>query len=289
VRLAASYLGFLSFLCFACGSRAAIFDADDRQYVSTAPGSVYSPIGMVSGSELWRARRGTGFLVDECDVLTAQHIVYDDDHPLGKRLKFVGAPGTPEQMASFGTVVAAGGLPADTAEQQSGQRDRDWMLLRLDRCLGASLGYVKLNDQEPGAADGVQNAGYPDDRNWRKGLTIDPSCEITDTFSRSVRGTSCAALPGNSGGPVFRIVRADGRPRLEVMAIVVAGYNWRRPVAYRADLSNWTVPVEAILPRIRPFIASSAFVFEAAKSAAPAPWFRAGTESSGSIAKASVP
>jgi len=242
---------------------------------------------MVSGNGLWRARRGTGFLVDECHVLTAQHILYG--HPVGKRLKFVGAAGTPEQMASFGTVVVAGGLPAGTAEQQSGQRDRDWMLLRLDKCLGASLGYVKLYNEEAGVADGMQDAGYPDDRNWRKGLTIDPSCTITGTFSRFIRGTSCAALPGNSGGPVFRIVQSDGRPRLKVMAMVVAGYVWKQPVPYRLDLSNWSVPMQTILPRIRPFIASSAGAFDTTKSAAPAPPLRQRTESSGSIAQASVP
>src|SRR5919107_103863 len=48
---------------------AAVFDGDDRISFSPRSGNLYAPIGRILGD----GRAGTGFLVGQCHVLTAQH------------------------------------------------------------------------------------------------------------------------------------------------------------------------------------------------------------------------
>src|SRR5437763_12216133 len=85
----------------AAPSQSAIFDRDDRQYVSTAQGSPYAPIGKVIHGTLiyhW----STGVLVDECNVLTSQDAYGTGQTPIGRRLNFKAAMGTPQQVSSRG-------------------------------------------------------------------------------------------------------------------------------------------------------------------------------------------
>src|SRR5437763_571513 len=86
-------------------SHSTIFDRDDRQYVSTAPGSPYAPIGRVIQRGLVYNKLSTGFLVDECNVLTSQSVFGNGQTPVGRRLTFKAAVGTPQQVSSKGTVI----------------------------------------------------------------------------------------------------------------------------------------------------------------------------------------
>src|SRR6476469_8389468 len=93
-------------------AHSSIFDTDDRQYVSPAVGSAFSPVGLVvAGGPLspWISHT-TGFLVDDCHILTSQGVLGYGQAPLGKRLTFGTGIGTPEQQSTKGTVIAAGGL-----------------------------------------------------------------------------------------------------------------------------------------------------------------------------------
>src|SRR5438270_1621974 len=161
-------------------SQSAIFDRDDRQYVSTAQGSPYAPIGKVIHGTLiyhW----STGVLVDECNVLTSQDAYGIGRAPIGRRLNFKAAMGTPQQVSTKRTVVAVGGYePTYTVKERSALGVRDWLLLRLDKCVGASLGYatLKTGPYSPYEFQNVQSAGYPM-RRHSKDLTLDPACSIT--------------------------------------------------------------------------------------------------------------
>jgi V8-like Glu-specific endopeptidase len=242
--------GFYSSFC-----RATIFDADDREYVSTAPGSPFSAVGLVTRG-LIVEHFATGTLVDECDVLTSQHIFGSQDSPVGKRANFTGAVGTTFQVSSGGTVIAFGGLERYRgASQQYQARAHDWLLLRLDQCLGATLGFAELRNW-PAGSDGlshVQSAGYPVGRHRRSGLTLDPSCEVRGTYEQ-VWLNDCATSPGNSGGPVFRLDRSSQKPRLEVYAIQSAGFYERKAIPFRKGIENQATPVSAILPHIEAYL-----------------------------------
>src|SRR5438067_7901527 len=132
-----------------CSSSAAIFDADDREYVSTAPGSPFSAVGLVSRGLLVE-HYGTGTLIDQCHVLTAQHVLGSTGSPMRLQVNFTGALGTIHQVSSRGTVVAAGELEKyGAADKRYEARSHDWVLIRLDKCLGAVLGYARLR---PGPA-----------------------------------------------------------------------------------------------------------------------------------------
>jgi V8-like Glu-specific endopeptidase len=236
----------LSFYCPTAD--AAIFDKDDRRLVDTSPGSVYAPIGLVSGAP----RYGTGTLIDRCHVLTAQHLFDSGKSPVGKRLTFVGAVGSKHPVKSGGTVVAAGGLerhrlPAEQLEA----RGSDWLLIKLDTCLGETLNWALLSAKTPDPAEltRMRSAGFPNDRQRRTGLTIDPACAI-----RSVRPlvwlNDCAAMPGDSGGPIFRIVNSGGQQHLEVVAIQSAAIRSRRAIPLQPGWENQATPAWQIVPYI---------------------------------------
>ena len=227
---------------------AAIFDADDRVLVSTAPGSPYSAIGLVTRGG-FGLHYTTGTLVDECHVLTSQHILGHKRSPLGARLRFTGALGTDQQVSSNGMVVAAGGYEKhDLSAARSEAVGNDWLLLRLDVCLGSALGFAKLGKGPPGR-DGykhLESAGYPIDRNRHAGLSVDPSCSIRKVYAL-VLLNDCAALPGNSGGPIFRLVRDEsGNPQLEIYAIQSEAYIFSRPAAPPPGYENMATPVAGI-------------------------------------------
>jgi V8-like Glu-specific endopeptidase len=246
-------------LAVSTGAYPAIFDHDDRQYVSTVPGSPYSPVGLVSRGLLVE-HHTTGILVSDCDVLTSQHILGYGRSPLGQRLRFEGARGTPQRISSYGTVVAVGGLKrVQTAAEQFDAGGQDWLLLRLDKCIGATLGHAILKSGPviPDELRSVESAGYPQDRSRDMGLTIDPSCRIT-----GARGTvllnDCAALPGNSGGPIFRLSASRSKPQMEVYAIQTAAYTWAAAVPFTPGYDNQATPATLILPQIERYLSAPA-------------------------------
>jgi V8-like Glu-specific endopeptidase len=230
---------------------AAIFDTDDRRAVDTSVGSPYAPVGLVVGGPLY----GTGTLVADCYAITSQHIFGGRESALGRRVRFIGSLGSRRLARSTGAVVVEGGLEQSVNSKDPYEiRARDWVLIKLDKCLGTSLGVATLvpNPRDEDLMH-VQSAGFPMDRPRSDGLTVDPSCGI-----RSVRPlvwlNDCAALGGNSGGPIFRIVDAGGRQRMEVYAIQTAAVRSGNPMSFAASYANQATPAWAILPRVLSWI-----------------------------------
>jgi hypothetical protein len=91
------------------------------------------------------------------------------------------------------------------------------------------------------------------DRSRSVGLTIDPSCGI-----RSVRPlvwlNDCAALGGNSGGPIFRIIGSGQHRRMQVYAIQSAAVRKRTILPFAMEYANLATPAWAILPHILSWI-----------------------------------
>jgi V8-like Glu-specific endopeptidase len=232
----------------------AIFDRDDRENVSTVPGSPYAPIGLVTRA--WFAAYATGTLVDECHVLTSQHIFGDRKSPIGRRLIFTGARGSKQQASSRGTVIAAGGLEKHRGPGHHLEAlGSDWILLRLDRCLGATLGYARLRagPQTPFELTQLASAGYPEDRRQLGGLTIDPSCRIRAVYAL-VWLNDCATLHGSSGGPIFRVSTSRGKWQLEVFAMQTAGIILKRAIPFVPGWENQATPISMIAPHVQAYL-----------------------------------
>jgi V8-like Glu-specific endopeptidase len=229
---------------------AAIFNHDDREYVSTEPGTPFAPVGLVTRGLLIQ-HYTTGTLIDACDVLTSQHIL-GTRPALGKRLKFAAAVGSRLQVSSAGTVIAAGGF------DRTREIGDDWLLLRLDKCIGATLGYAKIRVAPANSPElsAIASAGYPMDRS-RHRLTIDPSCRIRATSAEAWLN-DCATLHGNSGGPLFRISFLDGRQQLEILAIQAAGYIEPHAIPFSRGWENRATPASTIVPRISAFLTAPA-------------------------------
>jgi len=221
---------FTLFLAVALGSpaNAAVFGLDDRTFARTDPPSPYSPIGLVEGFGQYT----TGTLVNRCDVLTAQHLARRTSDPIGERVSFFGALGSSHRLSSEGTIIATGGFVRQKVRtsQSYDNVGSDWMVVRLDECLGDKLGWARLVRQRP--ANGtipthLQDAGFPTDRPRSQGLTVDPDCAIK-VVAPMVLFHDCASLHGNSGGPIFRLVNVDGVQRMEVFGITTAVFTLGR-------------------------------------------------------------
>lgn len=245
-----------SVLAMVSPANAAIFNKDDRISIAQVSDSDYAPIGRVIGDSL----AGTGFLVSECHVLTVQHAFSKDRPAVGQRMTFIAGRGRSVDTAqsSGGLIVASGILNlASQAESGAEGRSRDWILIQLDLCLGKSLGFVEISVDEKFNFDivsaPVRSAGFPADRPSAEILILDPECRIHGSSSREMLH-DCAALPGNSGSPIFREVSTAGGVKLRVIAMVTCGEHDSRPSAYNAIRPNRATKMAYILPAIKRFI-----------------------------------
>ena len=227
---------------------ASIFDTDDRMSVGHIDGSLKS-VGVVS--ETATSNYGTAFLIDACHALTARHVIHHAD-AIGQRVSLWFEPWRPATRfnSAAGIVVAAGGAASNGSDLS-----QDWALLRVDPCLGETLGFLRpsseplaLRPGRPGIAPKLMAVGFPHDRRIEDGPTIDPDCQVRLMTSFGLLH-DCATLPGNSGGPLIAW-NADRR-RHEVYAINVAGFDKSMLDRFDPDVANIAVSLHSILPVIR--------------------------------------
>lgn len=224
-------------LCsLASSAAAAIFDADDRQTID--PPFPLTSVGVVTGGE--NIAYGSGFLIDPCTVLSARHVAGDLLDPVGRRLLF-----TAGRRSSHGRVISAG--PYQRFADARRAVHSDWLVIRLDKCLGLTLGYLTLGR----LADSVQveTAGYPRDRPLSK-ITLDKSCVVKFVRNGELYH-DCATLPGDSGGPMLQ----EGRDGLVAIGINAAGYDWSRSVKFNASEANVAIATADLLETLCPLLA----------------------------------
>ena len=201
-------------------------------------------IGIVS--ETLTSTYATAFLVGPCHALSARHVVHHSN-PIGRTvmLRFKPWRRSDAGNSSDAVVIAAGGAAASP-----GDVSQDWILLRLDRCLGASLGYVPLSREplripESGPiGPGLLAVGFPEDRSVARRPTIDPHCRVRMISSTGLLH-DCATMPGNSGGPLM--AWSAEHQRYEVYAINVAGFADRAPRAFDERSANAAVAIAPIV------------------------------------------
>jgi hypothetical protein len=175
--------------------------------VQRAPGDgIFAAIGIVRpeyavrvpGYSTDMARsRGTGFLVSPCFAFTNYHVVFGGDvqrgYPQDPVVSF-SAGG----LTTTGRPVAWGDVDGSDGATISRQ---DWALLRLDRCIGAEIGWFPMEERRPKPGTKLVFAGFPIDKPLDN-VTAEFGCAVLDHPYVNLL-YSCISKPGNSGGPVL--------------------------------------------------------------------------------------
>lgn len=193
-----------------------------------AAGAGPLPIGTVhfvssAANELIRpSPRGSGFLVGPCYIVTAKHVAPRKRPIIGARLRF-NAPG----HSAGGTVIAAG--DNSSAWSMGPARGGDWLLARLDRCLGDQLGWFRLSaarftatPQFFGRGAPLAVGGFPGVRDRSAGVVVGRKCVVQAVLIDGTITSSCQADYGQSGGPMFTESLEDGRLSLVAFGIISA-------------------------------------------------------------------
>lgn len=238
-------------LCASTAS-AAVFDIDDRIAEQGTPADLMA-IGVVRDGN---SHRATAFLVGDCEVLTARHASGKRSTAIGQRLMFA-RPGA-EDGGSSGTVVAEGEFDP-RHHRHPADYQGDWMLLRLERCLGRGGVAVQLNPVSiswPRSSPTMQSAGFPGQRRWRKGITRDPACRVRMVIN-GICQNDCAALPGDSGSPLFTLEGEGDQRRMIVYAMQVAADHWPGVQPWQVSRANLAIDASVIAPLIAPFLTRS--------------------------------
>lgn len=201
---------FLLLVIGLASSKIGAADGDDR----IASTDAHFPIGIVqTGWFSW----GTGFLTDECHVLTARHVIGYQKSVLGRKVRFRLTPWLDPNKtnSSSGIVIHAG-----TAPKSRDDFSNDWAIIRLSRCLGSGeVGYIPVPGRPISMLKTVVSAGFPSDRSGLH-LTIDPNCRLRERRLNFFLH-DCAALPGNSGGPI--LMKDERSNRFIAVGMIVGG------------------------------------------------------------------
>jgi hypothetical protein len=101
------------------------------------------------------------------------------------------------------TVVAAGKFSAKRFEGMAG----DWAILRLDRCLGKTFGFLQYDrhgESQLLPTGELMTIGFPRSRASQAGITVEAGCRARDYGPvKALLGVDCAFEAGMSGGPVL--------------------------------------------------------------------------------------
>ena len=201
---------------------------------------------------------GTGFLVGECYIMTARHVVDPDDPdvetndlPLKSSIQFVIGPvrdqtkvrkatdisKLPEILDSSKAIPVAWGQkqfpkPDDPAGKRKAaweNYNEDWALLKLEKCLGAGTkGYIPLT-LEGITTETLMKREEPLPARGISGppvsgishLVDDNNCELWGQVEFPLWNSTCFARPGSSGSP---ILTPDGNGGWHVVAILTMGW-----------------------------------------------------------------
>ena len=235
-----------------------VFYADDRQPSHSARiGTLQVTLPEGSGS-------GTAFLIDECGILTNFHVVFGPWIVTALRPPshdFTGTFTLTEVTLPDGSHPTTRAIPVAWGDylgpdRQWRQPEEDWVYLVLEDCLGLDYGWFDLREAEvyePAVDRGFTATGYSAGRQM-----ADPACGARADPAEAAEGWlhDCAALAGDSGGPIFRAgsltvvamtnsTRAQANGRACLSADPHAGEDWF--VTWGSGCANVAVPVSSAM------------------------------------------
>ncbi len=183
-----------------------VFYADDRVPSHSAR------IGTLSVALPEGSGTGTAFLIDECGILTNFHVVFGPWHVTALRPPshdFTSTFTLTEATLPDGTHPSSRAIPVVWGnylgpDRQWRRPEEDWTYLVLEKCFGLQYGYFDLREAdlyEPAIDRGFTANGYSAGRQM-----ADPACAARADPAAAAKGWlhDCAALAGDSGGPIFR-------------------------------------------------------------------------------------
>jgi protease YdgD len=190
---------------------------------------------------------GSGALVGRCTVVTSEHVVSRGgtlETAVGDGVTFYAGTGTVE--GAFAEWVRAE-IVALGPRRTTGAYGDDWAILRLDRPLGDRYGTIQVGQADAGAVRtrrlwslGFPSDGARDDDGYRK-IGSHRGCSAVFA-ERNAWLTTCAAVAGQSGGPVLMPDDA-GRP---VMIAIMTATRRPPPLATREAASGTRVPLSVV-------------------------------------------
>jgi V8-like Glu-specific endopeptidase len=198
---------------------------------------MFTPVGTVSpnqriidtdvqnwkkdGTKTWIEKgeyAATSFMVSPCHVLTNYHAVFGGSTNPNKTdysaTVTIRHPISGEPIPLMARPVVYGYLDVEHPKQRE-----DWVLLETERCfsLSSGVGWMELDHiSETSAKIPANVAGYYGEK---LDFLVQKDCELRYFTSDNDWVHDCAAKPGSSGPPIFRVV--DGVPR--VMAMIWGG------------------------------------------------------------------
>lgn len=138
-----------------------IFGKDTRTRVADTTRFPWSAIGLVICDYGRVLHLGTGVMIGQKTVMTAAHVIYDQDLGWPSSIKFV--PGQAGLDEPFGEATAESHLVPGQWVQGNGEYDIG--LIVLDRTIGQETGYLQLAAQPDAffTNQALISAGYPGD------------------------------------------------------------------------------------------------------------------------------
>jgi Trypsin-like peptidase domain len=215
-------LACVEFWFVAHTAHANIFVEDRRaQRDPTLP--IFRSVGLLHHAKTGAG--GTAFLVSSCHIVTAYHVAFmNGRNPrtgaaeisprIGHTADFLVGP-DPRVASKFAaktraTVVAFGLFSKSDFHGMAG----DWAILRLNRCLGKTYGYLRYARPDRGTpmpTGELMTVGFPRSRPSQPGITVESGCKARDHGPvAELVGVDCAFESGMSGGPVLER-QSDGR------------------------------------------------------------------------------
>jgi hypothetical protein len=199
---------------------------------------------------------GTAFLVSPCYALTNYHVVFGGSRAPSTQYTSTLYTFDGEGSSMIGTratPVVWGGMA------RVRQPSNDWVLLKLDACIGGRIGWMDLagNDNRIDLlAEPVASVGFAADKDpsslWRD------DCHLRHAAVGSFLD-DCAVAEGSSGSPIVSLI--SGHPR--VIALSEGELNRSSVVlsAYVSQDANVASDLHAILPGISRLIGADIAAF----------------------------
>lgn len=163
----------------------------------------------------------SGTLVARDIVLTAAHCIFPLlEQPEDQRQVVVAAN---YRNGEYDDLSAVTMIDLGASDFQRHGRDNDWALLKLERPLGDTFGFMLTARSLPTGfwSRGLSAAGYSSDLESGEYLTVDRDCRIHNFLPNRGYSHDCNSWNGASGGPIFKCIEGvTGQSYCYIVAII---------------------------------------------------------------------